>query len=107
MPKFTPKEGSNWGPEMTMMDENRKPVYRADGKVMKTKIRMADATFADGTPQQLYFPEGHPQAGVFKGMSILLQERGLLKESGLKAQCKDFKCKPEKTDCCCQRVLYS
>ena len=106
MPKFTPKEGSNWGPEMTMMDENRKLVYRADGKVMKTKIHMADATFADGTPQQLYFPEGHPRAGVFKGMSILLQERGLLKESGLKVQCKDFKCKPEKTDCCCRRVLY-
>jgi len=72
MPKFTPKEGSNWGPEMTMMDENRKPVYCTDGKVMKTKIRMADATFVDGTPQQLYFPKGHPQAGVFKGMSILL-----------------------------------
>ena len=88
-----------------MADENGKPLYGTNGKVMKTKIHMADAIFADGTPQQLYFPKGHPQAGIFKGMSVLLQERGLLRESQLKAQCKDFKCEPGKTDCCCQRTL--
>ena len=68
---------------------------------------MADAKFADGMPQKLYFPPRHPRAGVFKGMSILLQEWGLLRELELKAQCKDFKCKAGQTDCCCQRVLYS
>ena len=106
MPKFTPKEGSTWGPETNMTDKNGKALYGPNGKVMRTKIHMADATFADGTPQQLYFPEGHPWAGIFKGMSVLLQERGLLRESQLKAQCKDFKCEPGKTDCCCRRTLY-
>ena len=107
MPKFTPKEGTNWGPETNRIDANGKPVYGPNGKVAKIKIRMADATFANGTPQALYFPQGHPQAGTFKGMAVLLQERGLMKESTLKAQCKDFKCAPGKTDCCCRRTLYS
>ena len=106
MPKFTPKKGTNWGPETTMIGEDGKPVYGRNGKVVKVKICMADATFANGTPQSLYFPPGHQQAGVFKGMSVILQERGLMEESNLKAQCKDFKCKPGKTDCCCRRVLY-
>ena len=107
MPKFTPKAGTNWGPETNVIGDDGKPVYGPDGKVMKTKIQMADATFADGTPQRLYFPPGHPQAGTFKGMSIILKERGLVKEANLKAQCKDFKCKAGTTDCCCRRVLYS
>ena len=107
MPKFTPKEGITWGPETNMIGGDGKPVYGPDGKVVKIKIRMADATFANGTPQVLYFPPGHPQAGVFKGMSVILQERGLLKEANLKAQCKDFKCQTGKIDCCCCRVLYS
>ena len=107
MPKFTSKEGITWGPETNMIGGDGKPVYGPDGKVVKIKIRMADATFADRTPQVLYFPPGHPRAGVFKGMSVILQERGLLKEANLKAQCKDFKCQTGKMDCCCCRVLYS
>lgn len=107
MPKFTPKEGTNWGPETNKIGEDGKPIYGPNGKVAKTKICMANAKFADGTPQSLYFPPGHPRAKVFKGMSVLLRERGLLTESNLNAQCKDFKCKKGATDCCCQRVLYS
>ena len=84
MPKFIPKEGTNWGPETNLIDKDRKPIHGPDGKALKTKIRMANATFANGTPQELYFPPGHPQAGVFKGMSIILKERGLLKEADLK-----------------------
>ena len=106
MPKFTPKEGTNWGPETTKIGEDGRPVYGPNGKMVKTKICMADARFADRTPQPLYFPPGHPRTRVFKGMSIILQERGLMKESNLKAQCKDFKCQPGRMDCCCQRVLY-
>lgn len=60
MPKFIPKEGANWGPETTKISENGKPVYGPDGKVLKVKIHMADAKFANGTPQELYFPQGHP-----------------------------------------------
>ena len=107
MPKFTPKEVTIWGPETNMIGNNGKPVYGPDGKVAKIIIRMADATFADGTPQKLYFPLEHPRAGAFKGMSVILKERGLLRESNLKAQCKDFKCKKGDVDCCCRRVLYS
>ena len=106
-PKFTPKEGTNWGPETNMIGKDGKPVYSPNGKVAKTKITMADATFADRTSQKLYFPPEHLQPGVFKGMSVLLKERGLLKESDLKVQCKDFKCEKGKTDCCCCQVLYS
>ena len=40
-------------------------------------------------------------------MAVILQERGLVKESNLKAQCKDFKCKKGESNHCCQRVLYS
>ncbi len=107
IPKFTPKEGTNWGPETTIIGENGKPVYGPNRKVVKIKIHMADATFANRTPQNLYFPPGHSQAGVFKGMSTILQERGLLKEANLKAQCKDFKCKTREMGYCCWRVLYS
>ncbi|KAJ6483032.1 hypothetical protein DFH09DRAFT_950068 [Mycena vulgaris] len=38
-------------------------------------VRMRDGKFADGTPQSLYFPQGHAQAGIFKGMRILIHER--------------------------------
>jgi hypothetical protein len=50
MPKFTPKEFTNWGPETIQIGEDRKPVYGPNGKVLKTKIQMADATFANGMP---------------------------------------------------------
>src|SRR5712671_1046744 len=51
MPKFTCKEGTNWGPEMNAIGANGKPVHGPDGRVVKVKIRMANATFADGTAQ--------------------------------------------------------
>jgi hypothetical protein len=107
MPKFTPKEGTNWGPETNLIGENGKPVHASDGKVVKIKIHMADASFSDGSAQELYYPADHPRAGTFKGMSVILEERGLEKESKLKAQCKDFKCVAGATDCCCRRALYS
>jgi hypothetical protein len=95
--------------EVTVRGENGKAVYGPDGKVLKTKIRMEDATFADGTAQSLYFEPGHPKAGLFKGMEVILQERGLIMESKLKAQCNSkFQC-PNKgqTNCCCRQVLYN
>jgi hypothetical protein len=61
------------------------------------QVRMRDATFADGTPQPLYFPDGNPQAGIFKGMHNLIRERiakgvDLPNPDKLKAECKKFKC---------------
>jgi transposase len=74
---------------------------------MKIKVRMANGHFADGTPQPLYFPEGHERAGVFKGMATILQERGFGDMSKVRAECKEFKCAPGATDCCCRRILYN
>ena len=45
--------------------------------------------------------------GWFKGMEVIIQECGLWPEAGLPAQCQDFKCPINRTDCCCQRVLFT
>ena len=107
MPKKTSKPGSNWGVEVTTKDTEGKAVYGSDGKVLKEKINMADTTLLDGRKQSLYFEDGHPQAGLFKGMAVILEERGLVEESKLQAECKDFKCAPSATHCCCRRVLFN
>ena len=101
MPKFAPKVGNNWGVEVDEMDENCNPVHGTDGKVLKMKVRMDNAKFADGSPQSLYWPEGHERAGTFKGMAAILVERGFAHAFKLRAQCKDFKCAADATDCCC------
>jgi len=108
MPKNIPKNGTNWGVETTKRNSfTGKVEYQPDGKPAKIKIRMADACFADGTPQSLYFPEDHERAGTFKGMAVILQERGLGDMSKLRAECKDFKCAPGLNTCCCRRILYN
>jgi transposase len=107
MPKKTPPEGKNWGVSVTARDANGKIIYSEDGKPKKVVQRMEDAHFPNGMLQSLYFPEDHPQAGIFKGMVVILEERGLIKESKLRAECKRFKCQPGKTDCCARRTLYN
>jgi hypothetical protein len=108
MPKFTPKDGKNWGVEVKMMGEDEKPVHGPDGKILKTKIQMADGTFADGSAQSFYFPDTHETSpGVFKGMAVILAERGYQNTSTLRAECKDFKCEKGATHCCCRRLLYN
>jgi hypothetical protein len=102
MPKFTPKPGHNWGVEVKELDEDGKPVHDTDGTVLKVCINMVDAKLADGTPQPLYWPEGHKQAGVFKGMAAILEERGFSGARKLKAQCKNFKCKKDEITCFCR-----
>lgn len=107
MPKNTPKEGSNWGIEVTKRNPlTLKPICNPDGSHQKVKIRMGDAQFADGTPQPLYFPEGHTRAGVFKGMVTILKERGFQNMAKVRAECKGFKCIPGAANCCCRRILY-
>ena len=45
---------------------------------------MDDATFKDGTPQSLYFPDNHATSpSCFKGMAVLLAEHELVTESKL------------------------
>ena len=114
MPKKTPKpdpkkpeKEANWLVEVDMTDERGRPVYGPNRKKLKKRIRMANGVLPNGQPQSLYFPEGHPQAGVFKGMATILTERGFFKEATLNAQCKDFKCPNDRIDCCCRRFLFN
>lgn len=112
MPKDTPKEGSNWGVETTVIGENGKPVYQPDGALLKTKVRMADGIYK-GQPQEFYYLEGHVREGVFKGMAVICEERGFEGCTGTKgkrAACADFKLgyvAASKPDCCCRRILYT
>lgn len=112
MPKKTPdskkpEKEANWLVEVDVIDEQGRAVYGPDRKKLKKRVRMADGVLPNGQLQSLYFPEGHPQAGIFKGMAVILMERGFIKEAGLKAQCKGFKCPEDRIDCCCCRFLFS
>ena len=53
---------------MLSTQTNGKPTYTPDGKLLKTKIQIEDATLADGTKQPLYFPLGHEKAGLFTAL---------------------------------------
>ena len=67
--------------EVNAVNANGKPIYTPDGKILKTKIQMQDTTFADGTKQSLYFPQGHEKEGLFKGMEVILKACSLISES--------------------------
>jgi len=70
---------------------------------------MCSGTLPNGKPQPFYFPEDHPSMpGWFKGMEIIIQERGLWPKGNidLLAQCSGFRCPTDCTDCCCQRILF-
>ncbi|KAJ3552375.1 hypothetical protein NP233_g12897 [Leucocoprinus birnbaumii] len=61
MPMKTPKEGTNWLVNVPELGSDNKPIKDPiTGAVKTKKVHMADAKFRDGTPQSLYFPEGHP-----------------------------------------------
>ena len=106
MPKFTPKPGNNWLIEVSKRTPDGHPIKKPDGTIEKVKVPMADTTF-DGQVQSFYFSEGHPRAGVFKGMQVILEEHGHPEIAKKNAQCKDFKCPPGVRDCCCRRFLYT
>ena len=107
MPKNTPGPGKNWGVSVTARSPDGKILYEENGKPRKVIMKMKDTHLPNGEPQSLYFPEGHPRAGVFKGMAVILAERGLIKESKFRYECEAFKCAPGQTDCCIHRVLFS
>ena len=71
---------------------------------------MANGTFQDGCEQEFYFPNSHPQGGLFKGIEIILKDRGYTGCIGTKgklAECAKFKCPPGAADCCCRRILFN
>ena len=107
MPKNTSKVEKNWGVEVNQRDENGKPIFGSDGKILKKKILMTNGQLPNGTPQSLYFESG-PQTGLFKGMTVILQEQGLIKESKLHAECKKFNCPTnQEVPCCLHCMLYN
>ncbi|KAJ7445373.1 hypothetical protein B0H11DRAFT_2249507 [Mycena galericulata] len=91
-----------WSPE-------GQPIYNPDGTLLKEKIPMTGASFADGHPQSLYFENG-PHAGMFKGMEQILTERGY-NVKGKKAECLNFQCAVDADghhgDCCMRRMLFN
>lgn len=104
--KNTPPVGKNWLVGVTLRDTAGKPIHKPDGTFEKTKIRMHDATFND-RPQPLYFPPGHPRAGVFKGMVKILEERGFEDIAKKRYECQGFKCPAPALDCCVRRTLFN
>ncbi|EIN05547.1 hypothetical protein PUNSTDRAFT_115955 [Punctularia strigosozonata HHB-11173 SS5] len=109
MPKFpTRPDNPMFGVERAKLDTDGKPVYNTKtGKVVKEKVQMTDAQLPDGSPQCLYFPDGHPRAGTFKGMAILLKERGFHDADNIRAECAQFRCPDNNDRCCCRRLLYN
>jgi hypothetical protein len=70
--------------------------------------RMRHGQLPNGDFQMFYFPDNYPSMpGWFKGMEHIIQERGLWPAGGLKAQCPNFHYPLGRTDCCCQRLLFS
>jgi hypothetical protein len=63
-----------FGVERNVVGNDGKPMYDLSGKLLKEKVPMGDGTLENGTRQSLYFPPGHPRAGVFKGMAQILEE---------------------------------
>ncbi|VDB95461.1 unnamed protein product [Peniophora sp. CBMAI 1063] len=113
MPKYpTAPNNRMFGVDIPLLDAIGQPAYNTRGKIQRTRIRMGDARFANGLPQPLYYPLGHPRAGVFKGMLEILAERGYERDMlhALRAECHSFKCSPKferANPCCCRRLLLN
>ena len=85
-------------------------VKNPDGTIRK--VPMQDGQFLENTPQSFYFPNDHSQAGLFKGMHIIIQEciehgACLPDPTKLLVQCLKFKCASGQTNCCCRQILFN
>jgi hypothetical protein len=109
MPMNTSKPGKNWLVKTPSLDESGHQIFSSKGEKVMTPIQMAPGSFADGTPHSFYFPEGHTCASQFKGMRVILEERGFPASelNSLKRECKGFHCPAGRTNCCMRRLLYS
>lgn len=71
-------------------------------------VRMRNGTLPNGSSQPFYFDDNHPQyPGFFKGMEVIIRERGLWPEAGMRASCAGFKCPDGQEYCCCRRLLFN
>lgn len=105
-----PKVGTNWGVQVNVIGNDGKPIHGPDGKALKHTVLMANGHFVDGLTQEFYYPPGSECEGVFKGMAVILEERGYEGCTGHKgklAECNQFKCMPGATDCCCRHMAHT
>lgn len=105
----TSKPEKNWLVPTPSLDESGDQIFNSKGEKVMKLIQMAPGSFDNGTPQSFYFPTGHRHTGLFKGMRVILEERGFSASQlhRLKRECKNFHCPAGRTDCCMRRVLYS
>ncbi|CCO37871.1 hypothetical protein BN14_12031 [Rhizoctonia solani AG-1 IB] len=81
----------------------------------KIPVNYAPAVLPDGTIQQLYHPLDHPiekLQGAFKGMALILEERGVPNARKLKLVCgtvdsRKHACPPDSTNCCARRTMMN
>ncbi|KEP45155.1 DDE family endonuclease [Rhizoctonia solani 123E] len=81
----------------------------------KIKVAYAPAVLPDGKIQQLYYPSNHPieeLRGTFKGLALILKERGVSNAQKLKLVCPSPDsnrpgCLPGSTDCCARRTMMN
>ncbi|KAF7293590.1 hypothetical protein MIND_01138000 [Mycena indigotica] len=122
-----PPEESNFLVKVNARNLDGSVRFDEHGNPVKVEERMTGARFKDGTVQDLYLPDSHPEyAGKFKGMAMILEERrergdlrdiapSITKESlsKLRAECKSadgkaFKCSdPKSHTCCMRRMLFN
>jgi hypothetical protein len=91
MPKMMPRPPRNFLVDVTVCNAAGKAIMDGSRNMMKEKQWMRDSKLPDGSPQSFYFLLGHQHAGQFKGMEMILEERGI-DTQGLNAQCQKFKC---------------
>ena len=87
-------------------------MYTSDGKIQKKHVQIEGAKFADGPLQSLHSEDDHPSTpGLFKGMTVILQECRLHEEAKLKHECSKSQCPPVPPDhamnCCQCHVLFN
>lgn len=61
----------------------------------------------DGSLQSFYYPDDHELSGYFKGMAVILEERGFGSMQKVRAMCRGFHCPADDPGCCCRRILYN
>jgi len=107
MPKNTLKPETNFGVHTNVVGTDGRLLHGPDGKLLKHKVQMRNGRF-NGQEQKLYFPKGHENAGHFKGMAMILTERGY-NVADKRAQCgkKFSNCLEGSKDCCCRHMVYN
>ncbi|KAG2055339.1 hypothetical protein BDR06DRAFT_981939 [Suillus hirtellus] len=86
-----PKGCKVWGVSTPVRDIRGKQVCGPDGKILMYKVCIANGILNDGSQQELYWQDCHPNTGMFEGIARILEEHGF-DVSMLKAQCENFNC---------------